>query len=55
MADVLEVLDVWEKFSADKRSQDLVVEATDGEVSAHSAFLSCVSPVVTLGARELDL
>ena len=40
------VLEVWEKFSADKKWHDLVVEAIDGEVTTHSAFLACVSPVV---------
>ncbi|CAK9058935.1 BTB/POZ and TAZ domain-containing protein 5 (BTB and TAZ domain protein 5) [Durusdinium trenchii] len=40
------VLEVWEKFSADKQWHDLVVEAIDGEVTAHAAFLACVSPVV---------
>ena len=52
---LFQVLDVWEKFSADKRSQDLVVEALDGEVSAHSAFVCCVSPVVPLGTLSEPL
>lgn len=40
------VLDVWEKFSADKQWHDLVVQGIDGEVTAHAAFVACVSPVV---------
>eukprot|EP00971_Amphidinium_carterae_P319804 6356636-Amphidinium_carterae.1 len=38
--------DLWEKVLGDKESQDLSLECTDGDATAHAHVLAAASPVV---------